>query len=144
MSWDLLAFRAPAEFKSPRTEDLPAGWQPQPFGLRAEVQTRLVSLLAGVQFNFHNATLWGVWRAQTCSLEVNLGDAEDIVYLWFAARGDQDQAIETIAAILDAFSLRGVDLQSGDFFQIAKARETFQQWRNSVERLRAMTQQKPS
>lgn len=142
MSWDLLAFRAPAEFKSPRTEDLPAGWQPEPFGLRSEVRERLASLLPGIQFNFHKATLWGVWRTAIGSLEISLGDAESIVYVWIAARGDRDVALEKIAAILDALSLRGVDLQAGEFFDLATARDSFAKWRGAVDRFRTKIEEK--
>lgn len=144
MSWDLLAFRAPADFKSPRTEDLPPGWQPEPFGLRSDVQERLTSLLPGIQFNFHNTTLWGSWRTGTCSLEINLGDAERIVYVWVAARGDQNEALEKVAAILDALALRGVDLQAGEFFNRVAGRETFATWREAVERLRTKIEEKQS
>lgn len=138
MSWDLLAFRAPLEFKSPRKEDLPAGWEPTPFGLRSEVQAKLCSLLPGIRFNFHKETLWGSWSARTCSLEISLGDSESIIYLWFAARGEMDEVLAAITEILDAFELRGVDLQVGEFFQRERAQVSFQEWRKSVERFRGL------
>lgn len=137
MSWDLLAFRAPVEFKSPRKEDLPQGWEPAPFGLRSEVQVQLSGLLPGVQFSFVKDNLWGTWSNQSCSLEFNLGDVENITYFWMAARGESGEALRTIAFLLDALNLRGVDLQRGEFFDLKAAHQSFQQWRESVEGFRS-------
>ncbi|HET8926049.1 MAG TPA: hypothetical protein VFN26_23895 [Candidatus Acidoferrum sp.] len=137
MSWDLLAFRAPVEFKSPRTEDLPQGWEPAPFGLRSEVQAQLRVLLPGVQFSFVKDSLWGTWSDKSCSLEISLGDVENITYLWIAARGESGEALPTISFLLDALNLRGVDLQRGEFFDLKLAHQSFQQWRESVEGFRS-------
>ena len=137
MSWDLLAFRAPVEFKSPRAGDLPQGWEPAPFGLRSEVQAQLNGLLPGVQFSFVKDSLWGTWSNQLCSLEINLGGIENITYLWIAARGESSEALPIIASLLDALNLRGVDLQGGEFFDLKAAHQSFQQWRESVERFRS-------
>lgn len=138
MSWDLLAFRAPLEFKFPRTEDLPKGWEPEPFGLRSEVQIKLAALLPGIHFDFHKETLWGRWSTGSCSLEISLGNGESTTYLWFAARGDKDEALAKIAEILEALALRGVDLQLGEFFQLEAAHQSFERWRDSVEGFRRL------
>jgi hypothetical protein len=137
MSWDLLAFEAPLDFKSPRKEDIPEGWEPKPFGLRSEVEAKLRVLLPGIQFDIqgNKGTLWGRWSHEASSLEISLGEAEDITYLWIAARGD-GKALNTIAQIIDAFGLRGVDLQRGEFFDTETARESFGQWRKAVDRFR--------
>lgn len=137
MSWDLLAFRAPVEFKSPRKEDLPQGWEPAPFGLRSEVQAKLVGFLPGVQFSFVKDTLWGTWSDQSCSLEISLGEVENITYLWIAARGESGEALPLIAFLLHSLNLRGVDLQRGEFFDLKAAHQSFQQWRESVETFRS-------
>ena len=140
MSWDLLAFDAPLDFKSPSKEDIPEGWEPKPFGLRSEVEAKLKLLLPGVQFKVFNiregtATLWGFWSHEGYSLEISLGETEHITYLWIAARGD-GKSLYTIAEIIEAFGLRGVDLQRGEFFDIETARESFGQWRKAVDRFR--------
>jgi hypothetical protein len=137
MSWDLLAFDVPLDFKSPSKKDIPEGWEPKPFGLRSEVEAKLKLLLPGVQFNIQDGTgtLWGSWSHEASSLEINLGETEDITYLWIAARGD-GKALYTIAQILKAFGLRGVDLQLGEFFDIEAARESFGQWREAANKFR--------
>jgi hypothetical protein len=137
MSWDLLAFDAPLDFRSPTKEHIPEGWEPKPFGLRSEVEAKLKLLLPGVQFNIQDGTrtLWGSWSHEGSSLEINLGETEDITYLWIAARGD-GKALYTIAQIIEAFGLRGVDLQRGEFFNMEAARESFGQWRKMVDGFR--------
>jgi hypothetical protein len=136
MSWDLLAFRAPQEFKSTRSEDFPPGWEPEPFGERSEVQAKLTELLPGIRFREVQETLWGFWPGGTCRLEINLGKTEKMTYLWFAVRGDAEQAFPALAQILDSLALRGVDLQSGDFFDSAASRRSAAEWRAAVERFR--------
>jgi hypothetical protein len=108
------------------------------------VQAKLGSLLTGIEFNFHKDTLWGRWATQSCSLEINLGETENITSLWFAARGDMDEALATISQVLEAFALRGIDLQLGEFFDPESARRSFQEWRGSVERFRRLKGIPPS
>lgn len=144
MSWDLIAFHAPQDFKSPRTQDLPEGWEPKPFGLRADVQARLGSLVPGICFSFVKDSLWGVWSGPNCSLEISLGKDENITYVWIAARGDHTVALAKITEILEALTLRGVDLQRGEFFDLEAARTSFQDWRQSVEQFRGKIESKRS
>jgi len=136
MSWDVLAFQAPAAFKSPRKDDLPEGWEPKPFGLRSEVQAKLASMLPGIQFSTVNQSLWGMWSTAAYSLEINLGEQESIAYVWVAARSDIEQAVGKITEILAALELRGVDLQAGEFLDSSAPQKSIREWRDAVERYR--------
>lgn len=137
MSWDLLAFDAPLDFKSPSKHDIPEGWQPKPFGLRSEVEAKLKNILPGIQFRFlEKCSLWGFYSGETFRLEISLGESEDITYIWIAVRGADARALAIVAQIVRTFGLRGVDLQRGQFFDLEAARESFEQWREAVKTFR--------
>ena len=137
MSWDLLAFDAPLDFKSPSKHDIPEGWQPKPFGLRCEVKAKLKNILPGIQFSFlEKGSLWGFYSGETFRLEISLGETEDITYIWIAVRGADAHALAIVAQIVRTFGLRGVDLQTGQFFDREAAHESFEQWREVVKKFR--------
>lgn len=128
-----MAFKVPPEYKS--AKDLPKSWEPEPFGSRTEAQTRLAELLPGIKFNLHKDDLWGTYIGEGFSLEISLGKDEPMRVLWVAVRGDA-KALSVIGEIVNAFGLRGLDLQCGEFFEPLEARKSFAEWRNAVDRFR--------
>lgn len=127
-----MAFKVPPEFKS--VNDPPKSWEPETFASQTEVRVKLTELLPGIQFAQHDASgLWGNYRGDGFSLEISLGGTELLNNLWIAVRGDM-KALSVVSAIVDAFGLRGVDLQGGKFFDPAEAQKSFAEWRNSVDR----------
>jgi len=133
MSWDLMAFKAPSGFKSPK--DLPKSWEPETFASQTEVRAKLTELLPAIQFEKHDKSgaLWGTYKGDGFSLEISLGETALVNNLWIAVRGDM-KALAVVSAIVDAFGLRGVDLQGGEFFDPVHAQKSFAEWRNSVDR----------
>lgn len=115
MSWDLLAFEAPIEFKSPSKHDIPEGWQPKPFGLRSEVEARLKSILPGIQFcTKEGGKLWGFYPGATFRLEISLGESEAITYIWIAVRGADSRALATVAEIVRTFGCAALICRQGN------------------------------
>jgi len=135
MSWDLMAFKVPPEFKT--TKDMPQDWRPASFGTQEEVASRLKNLLPGIRFDPPNPKfgLWGLYAGNGFSLEISLGETESVDHLWIAVRGDM-KALALLAEIVAAFGLRGVDLQRGEFFDPVEARKSFGEWRSALDRYR--------
>jgi hypothetical protein len=59
---------------------------------------------------------------------VNIGKNAECEGIMLHVRGGDD-AVAAVAAILDRLGLRGIDLQSGDFFKADSALGSFGTWR---------------
>jgi len=134
MSWDMMAFKVPPELTSMKY--WPKGWEAEPFSSRSEVEERLREMLPGINFQFYTpGSLWGVYTGEGYSMEISLGEEERIRLIWVAIRGDI-RALKVISPLVDAFGLSAVDLQRGEFFDLAHAEESFRAWKASLDRYR--------
>ena len=123
MSWDIFVQDLPKDAKS--TSDIPEDFKPRSIGKRAEMirEIRLVVPSA----NFSDPS-WGRIDGDEWSVEVNLGEDEEVKSFAFHVRGG-DAAVGVVSAILSHLRLRALDSQTGEFFEAGpQALDSFRQW----------------
>jgi hypothetical protein len=124
MSWDIFVLNFPPEAKS--VDEVPQDFQPTPIGNREEIIRKIKDVIPSTDFSNPS---WGIIDGDNFSIEINLGDVEIVKDFAFHVRGG-DEAVGTIAAILDKLKIRAFDPQSGDFFKAGDdALKSFQAWR---------------
>jgi hypothetical protein len=129
MSWDIYIQDFPATAK--RVADIPSDFQARPLGRRSQLIAQIRDLVPSV--NFSNPE-WGVFEAEAFSIEFSMG-ADDICNsITLLVRGGGRPA-PFIAGLLDRLRLRGIDSQTGEFFNMEAAKASFatwQQYRNQI------------
>ncbi len=129
MSWDIFVADYP---RSARTvKDIPDDYVPSPIGTRTNIIARIKEVVPSADFSDPS---WGRIRSDTFSIEVNLGDDEELMSFAFHVRGGEE-AVPVIADILDRLNLRALESGSGGFFERHTAAAGFQQWRGYRDRV---------
>jgi hypothetical protein len=122
MSWDILIQDLPRDVQN--VADIPDDYQPRPLGARDAVIARLHEVLPEVDFS---DPTWGIFDGPGFSIEFNMGTEEICDNFMLHVRGG-GRVVETISKLLEHLRLRGVDCQTGDFFTIDAAQDSFRRW----------------
>lgn len=130
MSWDIIAMDFPENART--VEEIPHDFQPKGLGPRSELIARIKQVVPDATFNDH---AWGLIEGPDWSIELCAGESDPCSSLAFHVRGG-DQAIGTVAAVLDHLKLRAVDCQSSEFFALGeRSLESFHEWRRYRDRV---------
>jgi hypothetical protein len=129
MSWDISIQDLPKDVQN--VADIPDDYQPSPLGARAEVIARIQEVLPEVDFTDPS---WGMLDQPGFSIEFNMGAEEICDGFMLHVRGGGD-AMATVALLLEHLQLRGIDCQTGDFFSIEAAQNSFEEWRAYRDRV---------
>jgi hypothetical protein len=124
MSWDVFAQNFPDVASA---EDVPDDFEPAPLGPRDALIARMIEAVPGADFSDPS---WGLVEQDGWSIEINIGEEAECDSFALHVRGGGDGAIETVAAILDATGVRAIDAQTGEFFELEAARESFGLWQD--------------
>lgn len=123
MSWDVFIQDLPKDVKHIR--EIPDDFEGVPLGPRSEIIRRILELAPEADFSDPS---WGHVEADRFSIEVNLGDAEEVGGFALHVRGGES-AIPWIAELLLRNGWRAVDPQSETgLFEGLASREGFEKW----------------
>jgi hypothetical protein len=122
MSWDIYIQDFPLTARS--VVDIPGDYHPSPLGNRSELIARIREVVPSADFSNPD---WGVYEAHGYSIEFNMGSSEICGSVMLSVRGGGDP-VPIIGRLLDHLQTRGIDCQSGEFFDTETARESFGAW----------------
>lgn len=124
MSWDIFVQDIPDSAKS--AEDIPEGFQPKVLGTRPEIISKIQAVAPMANFSDPS---WGTIEGPGFSIEVSLGDREQIQSFAFHVRGG-DEAAGVVADILQRLDIRAIDPASDTgLFDPSTAAESLSRWR---------------
>jgi hypothetical protein len=138
MSWDILIQDFPATART--VADIPDDFQPQPIGLRADLIAKISDVVPAA--NFSNPE-WGVFDGDGFSIEFNMGNDDVCGCISLMIRGGGGPT-PLVAALLDRLQLRGIDCQTGEFFDIEAARASFGSWQQYRDQILGATDETKS
>jgi hypothetical protein len=126
MSWDIFVEDIPPSVKS--LDELPDDFKPRPLGTRADIIARIREVVPSADFTDPS---WGKIVGPDFSIEVSLGDLEQVSDFAFHVRGGDPAAI-VVADILRHLGYRAFDPSSpsGIFDLDGGSANSFRQWRN--------------
>jgi hypothetical protein len=104
--------------------DIPDDFEPQPLGSKGEVRQKLIAVLEGLTFD---DTGWGMFEHDGGVIEVPLGDTDPVVGLTLFVRGTE-ATMPYVERVLAALKCRGIDCQTGEFYQPETAAQSFADW----------------
>jgi len=131
MSWDIFVQDFPVDAKT--IEDIPVDFAPRTIGRRSEVIEKIKGILPDADFSDPS---WGRVELPECSMEINMGEAEEMDGFAFHVHGGE-KAPATIVKILQTLKLRAVDNGTGDFLDTATAVRGFEAWRDYRDQVMA-------
>jgi hypothetical protein len=70
----------------------------------------------------------GILEGADFSIEFNMGREEICEGFMLHVRGGGNTAMTIIARLLQQLNLRGIDFQTGEFFQQSAAEQSFREW----------------
>jgi hypothetical protein len=123
MSWDLYAMKLPAEVDSVKA--IGNDYVPPPIAPRDELIAAICAAVPGADFSDPS---WGLIVTAAAAIEVNLGEPDPVDSFALHVRGGGDEVLVMIAAILEAVGVRAIDASSGDVFDPATARASWEGW----------------
>jgi hypothetical protein len=124
MSWDIFVQDIPRSVN--HIDDMPTDFEPRPLGQRAEVVQRILKVVPSVDFTDPS---WGVIEGPDYSVEMNLGDEEEISAITLHVRGG-DAAAGLVSELLTQCEWRAFDPESeSGIFDPACAAESLKRWR---------------
>lgn len=124
MSWDIFVQDLP---DVDDVSQIPDDFVPRPLGRRSDVIEAVRRAVPGANFS---DPAWGRIDGPGFSIEVNLGDSEELGSFALHVRG-ADMAAGVVADILDELGYRALDPQSDSgFFSRAHAVESLRAWRS--------------
>lgn len=129
MSWDVFIQHLPASALC--MADIPDDFEPLPLGGRHEVVSTILSI-----FPDADATdpTWLTLRTPDYTVSFGTGTEDVVTGLTLHVRGDES-VIAPIAQLIDRLGARGIDSFTGEFFDVATARESIRRWRTYVDEL---------
>jgi hypothetical protein len=121
MSWDI-HFQDFPDVAS--VQDIPDDYVPKSIGTRSDVIEKIKAQFQQADFTDPS---WGLIKADSWSIEVNIGqdDVCESFTLHVRGGGDAMSAVERIAAATRA---RGIDMQTSEFFLPDAANQSFGAW----------------
>ena len=123
MSWEIYVQDLPADAAT--IDDVPNDFVPKSIGTRAEIIRKIKDVVPFADFSDPS---WGNIETQTFSIEVSLGEDENVNSIMFHVRGD-DAAAALMSEILISLNMRGFDMWTSDFFDHLRAAAGMQAWR---------------
>jgi hypothetical protein len=123
MSWDVFVQDIPADAVT--VDDIASDFVPAPIGKRSEVIQKIMNVVPFADFSNPS---WGTIDGEGFSIEVSMGEVEELGYFAFHASGDE-RAAAVIADILSYLNLRAFDTGTGDIFNSECAAEGLARWR---------------
>lgn len=122
-SWDVFVqdFPAGATTKS----DIPDNFQPGPIGTRSDLIKKIKAVVPKADFSDPS---WGKIEGKDFSIEINLGDDEELTSFAFHVRGS-DEAALIVARILKQLNLRALDSGTGEFLELKNPAKGLRIWR---------------
>jgi hypothetical protein len=129
MSWDISIQHLPESATC--VDEIPDDFRPSPLGPRSQVISDILRVIPDVDFSDPS---WGMLDRPTFSIEFNMGSEDLCDSFMLHARGGGD-AMRLIDQLLSSLRLRGLDCQSGDFFRLDEAGDTFHQWQDFRDRV---------
>jgi hypothetical protein len=130
MSWDISIQDLPADVAT--VADIPNDFKPGVLGLRSDVIARIQGVCTDADFTDPS---WGVLEGNGFSIEFNMGSEEICDGFMLHVRGGSNIAMILIAGLLQELKLRGIDCQTGDFFQESTAEQSFGEWQAFRDRV---------
>lgn len=129
MSWDVFIQHLPASALC--MADIPDDFEPLPLGRRHEVVSTILSI-----FPDADATdpTWLTLRTPDYTVSFGTGTEDIVTGLTLHVRGDES-VIAPIAQLIDRLGARAIDSFTGEFFDVATARESIRRWRTYVDEL---------
>ncbi len=127
MSWDVFIQHLPASALC--MADIPDDFEPLPLGRRQEVVNVILSI-----FPDADATdpTWLTLQKPGYTISFGTGTEELVTGLTLHVRGDES-VIAPIAQLIERLGARGIDSFTGEFFDLATARESIRRWRAYVD-----------
>ena len=122
MSWDIYIMNFPATAQ--RVADIPDDFKPAPLGKRADLISQIHELVPSADFSKPD---WGVFDGDGYSIEFSMGSDEICKSMTLLVRGGGSPT-PLVGALLDRLQLRGIDCQTGEFFDVEAARASFGSW----------------
>lgn len=122
MSWDLYAQDFPPVDS---VEHIPEDFEPEPLGPRVAVIAKILAAMPDVDFSDPS---WGLLERDGWSIEFNLGEEEECEDLALHVRGCGRGAMEAVDTVLCAVGVRAIDAQTGEFFTLETAGQSFAAW----------------
>jgi len=129
MSWDISIQDLPRDVQN--VTNIPDDYLPSPLGSRDKVIARIHEVIPDVDFS---DPTWGILDRPDFSIEFNMGVEEICNGFMLHVRGGVGAA-ETVARLLQHLQLRGIDCQTGDFFSLEAAQDSFDQWQAFRDRV---------
>ena len=115
MSWDTFVQHIPPSVRS--LEDMPRDCKPESLGKRSHLILAIQEIIPNVDFR---NPAWGIIDGPGYSLEVSMGDDEDVTGFAFHIRGGDDAAF-LVADVLDHLGLPAFDPSAeADIFGVAE------------------------
>ena len=122
MSWDIYIQGFPAS--AAKVADIPDDFQPRSLGQRADLIAQIREVVPSADFSRPD---WGVFEGNGFSIEFSMGAEEICRSITLLVRGGGTPA-PLIGALLDRLRLRGIDCQTGEFFDAEAAKASFGSW----------------
>jgi hypothetical protein len=130
MSWDIFVQYIPDSVKS--IKEMPADYSPRVIGMRSEIIALIRKIIP--EANFSNPE-WGLISENNFSIEINMGDNEEVKNFAFHVRGD-DLAVGLIADILHRLGMRAFDSNSKTgIFDPAQSLNSLRQWQDYRDKI---------
>jgi hypothetical protein len=125
MSWDIFVQEIPPAAET--LDDMPDDYQPVSIGKRTQIISAIQEILPDADFR---NPAWGIIDGPDHSLDVNMGDKEDLKGFAFHVRGGGNAAL-VVADILNHLGLRALDPSSetGIFGVAEDAQSSMRKWR---------------
>lgn len=124
MSWDIYVQDLPQDIQ--RIDDIPEDFEPKNIGKRSDIIARIKEAAPNADFK---DTSWGEIEGPGFSIEIGMGDDEDLECFAFHVRGGEEAA-GVVADILGHLGLRALDTESETgLFDSDKAAESMAKWR---------------
>lgn len=108
------------------TRELPADYPTPTLGGRAALIERIKQVPPEADFSDPS---WGVLRTPWFSMQFNIGD-EPIDCVALHVRGGGEELTALISALLHHLGLRGIDCQTGEFYEPDAAQTSFAAWQS--------------
>jgi hypothetical protein len=122
MSWDIYIQDFPVSAKT--VAEIPDDFQPRSAGMRADLIFKIREVVPSADFSNPDR---GVFESDGFSIEFQMGDGDHCRSITFLVRGGGSPA-PLVGALLDRLQLRGIDCQTGEFFDVEAARASFGSW----------------
>lgn len=124
MSWDIFVQDIPASVRA--VSEMPDDFEPQLLGKRAEIIARIREVVPTSDFT---DPTWGQINGPDFSIEVSLGDMEDVHSFAFHVRGGELAAV-VVADVLRHLGFRAFDPNSDSgIFELDDAAAGLRKWR---------------